>query len=205
MTQSVTQTASATRPLIDLLIPVRPTALRLPLQIVLGVAFLALLAQLEVNIGPVPLTGQTLGVLLLGAAYGGRLGALTLLSYLLVGGFGLGVFSGGGAGWSYLSGATAGYLVGFLIAAPLVGLLAQRGLTRSFGGAVLVMSLGNVLIYLPGLAWLYTFAGQYAPAGTAPLAWTLSAGLVAFIPGDVLKLLVAAALLPLAERVLGRR
>ena len=192
-------------PLIDTLVPVRAASLRVPLQIALGVAFLAVLAQLEFAIGPVPVTGQTLGVLLLGAAYGGRLGAATLLTYLAAGGLGLGVFSGGGAGLAHFSGTTAGYLAGFVLAAALVGTLAQRGLTRSFGGAALVMLLGNALVYLPGLAWLYTFAGQYAPAGTSPLAWTFSAGLLPFIPGDLLKLLLAAALLPLAERLLAKR
>lgn len=193
------------RPLIDALVPLRAPSLRVPLQIALGVAFLALLAQLELTIGPVPVTGQTLGVLLLGAAYGGRLGAATLLAYLAAGGFGLGVFSGGGAGWAHLTGTTAGYLAGFVLAAAAVGTLAQRGLTRSFGGAALAMLLGNALVYLPGLAWLYTFAGQYAPAGASPLAWTLSAGLAPFIAGDALKLLLAAALLPVAERLLAKR
>ena len=193
------------RPLIDALVPVRAVSLRVPLQVVIGVAFLALLAQLELMVGPVPITGQTLGVLLLGAAYGGRLGGATLLAYLAAGGLGLGVFSGGGAGWAHLTGTTAGYLVGFVLAAALVGTLARRGLTRSFGGAALAMLLGNLAVYLPGLAWLYLFAGQYAPAGASPLAWTLTAGLVPFIPGDLVKLLVAAALLPLAERVLAER
>ena len=193
------------RPLIDTLVPIRAASLRVPLQIVLGVAFMALLTQLEFAVGPVPVTGQTFGVLLLGAAYGGRLGAATLLAYLAAGALGLGVFSGGGAGLAHFSGTTAGYLAGFVLAAALVGTLAQRGLTRSFGGAALVMLLGNIVIYLPGLAWLYTFAGQYAPAGTSPLEWTLSAGLLPFIPGDVLKLLLAAALLPLAERLLAKR
>ena len=194
-----------TRPLIDTLVPVRAASLRVPLQIVLGVAFMALLTQLEFAVGPVPVTGQTLGVLLLGAAYGGRLGAATLVAYLAAGGLGLGVFSGGGAGLAHFSGTTAGYLAGFVLAAALVGTLAQRGLTRSFGGAALVMLLGTALVYLPGLAWLYTFAGQYAPAGTSPLAWTFSAGLLPFIPGDLLKLLLAAALMPLAERLLAKR
>ena len=82
-----------TRPLIDTLLPVRRTTLRLPLQLALGVVLMALLAQLRIVIGPIPITGQTLGVLLIGAAYGGRLGGLTLLAYLLVGGLGFGVFS----------------------------------------------------------------------------------------------------------------
>ena len=67
------------------------------------------------------------------------------------------------------------------------------------------MLLGNVLIYLPGLVWLGTFAAKYAPAGVSPLTWTLNAGLVPFIPGDLLKLVAAAALLPLAERLLSSR
>ena len=194
-----------TRPLIDTLLPVRSATLRLPLQLVLGVVLMALLAQLRIVIGPVPITGQTLGVLLIGAAYGPRLGGLTLLAYLLVGGFGFGVFSGGGSGWAYLSGATAGYLVSYPLVAAFVGWLSQRGLTRTFAGTALVMVLGNVLIYLPGLAWLYTFATEFAPAGASPLAWTLGAGLTPFIPGDVLKLLLAAALLPLAWRLVGER
>ncbi len=194
-----------TRPLIDTLLPVRSTTLRLPLQLALGVVLMALLAQLRIVVGPVPITGQTLGVLLLGAAYGFRLGGLTLLAYLLVGGLGLGVFSGGGSGWAHLSGTTAGYLISYPLVAALVGWLSQRGLTRTFAGTALVMVLGNVLIYLPGLAWLYTFAAEFAPAGASPLSWTLQAGLMPFIPGDILKLLLAAALLPLAWRLVGER
>ncbi len=196
---------NTTRPLIDTLLPVQGAALRLSLQLTLGVVLMALLAQLRVTIGPVPITGQTLGVLLIGAAYGPRLGGLTLLAYLLVGGLGFGVFSGGGSGWAYLSGATAGYLVSYPLVAAFVGWLSQRGLTHTFAGTALVMVLGNVLIYLPGLAWLYTFAAEFAPAGASPLAWTLGAGLAPFIPGDVLKLLLAAALLPLAWRLVGER
>jgi biotin transport system substrate-specific component len=198
-------TNTLSRPLIDTLVPVRAATLRVPLQVFLGVLLMALLAQLEVTIGPVPITGQTLGVLLIGAAYGGSLGGTTLLAYLLVGGFGFGVFSGGGAGWGHFTGASAGYLVGFPFVAALVGYLSQRGLTRTFTGTALVMLLGNLLDYLFGLAWLYTFAGQYAPAGVSPLSWTLGAGLLPFLPGDILKLLVAAALLPLAWRLLGKR
>ncbi len=197
-------TTTLSRPLIDTLIPVRSAALRIPLQIALGVALMALLAQLELTIGPVPITGQTLGVLLLGAAYGGSLGGLTLLAYLVVGSVGFGVFSGGGAGLVHFTGTTAGYLVSFPFVAAFVGYLSQRGLTRTFSGAALVMLLGNVFIYLPGLAWLTTFAERYAPAGVAPFSWALNVGLVPFIAGDVLKLLVAAALLPLAWRLLGQ-
>ncbi len=191
--------------MIDTLIPVRAAALRIPLQLALGVLLMALLAQLEVNIGPVPVTGQTLGVLLIGAAYGGSLGSLTLLAYLTIGGFGFGVFHGGGAGWSHLSGTTAGYLASYPFVAALVGYLAQRGFTQTFMSTALVMFAGNVLIYLPGLAWLGTFAGSYAPAGVSPLLWTLQAGLAPFIVGDVIKLLLAATLVPLAWRLVGKK
>ena len=198
-------TSTLSRPLVDKLVPVRSAALRVPLQIALGVVVMALLTRLEFSIGPVPITGQTFGVLLLGAAYGGSLGGLTLLAYLLVGGFGLSIFSGGGAGWAQFTGTTAGYLVSFPFAAALVGYLAQRGQTRTFSGAAWVMLLGNALIYLPGLAWLGTFAVKYTPAGVSPVSWTLNAGLVPFIPGDLLKLVAAAALLPLAERLLSSK
>jgi len=166
---------------------------------------MALSAQLEVNIGPVPITGQTLGVLLIGAAYGLSLGSLTMIAYLVVGGFGLGVFSGGGAGWAHFTGTTAGYLFSYPFAAALTGYLAQRGWDRTFSTTALAMLLGNVLIYLPGLLWLGAFAAQYAPAGVSAAAWTLNAGLLPFIPGDLVKLLLAASLLPSAWRLLGKR
>lgn len=185
-----------TPPLIHRLIPIRVGYLRLPVQLVLGVAFLALLAQLRIDIGPVPLTGQTLGVLLLGAAYGLRLGSLTMLLYLLLGGAGLGVFAGGAAGWSVLTGITGGYLVGFVLAAALVGYLAQRGWTHSAKGTIAAMLLGNVVIYIPGLSWLAQFAPDWATA----LQW----GLYPFILGDLLKLIIAAGLLPPLTRYLSR-
>lgn len=117
------------KPLISHILPVTHPILKALLQVGLGVIFIALLAQVRLELGPVPITGQTLGVLLIGAAYGLSLGTLTLVSYLIVGGLGLGVFAGGAAGWSVLSGMTAGYLLGFVLAAAVVGYLAQRGWT----------------------------------------------------------------------------
>lgn len=184
-------------PLIDRLLPLPSRVLRVPLQVAAGVLALALLAQLEVAIGPVPATGQTLGVLLIGAAYGLSLGSLTLLAYLVVGTAGFGVFAGGSSGLATLTGATAGYLAGFVLAAAVVGFLGQRGWTRSFSLTALAMLVGNVLIYLPGLFWLR----QMAPDWPTTLAW----GLLPFIPGDLLKLALAAALLPTAWRLLGRK
>lgn len=191
--------------MIDTLVPLRRAALRVPLQLSLGVLLMALLAQVRLELGPVPITGQTLGVLLIGASYGLRLGGLTMLLYLLVGGLGFGVFTGAGAGWSHFSGTTAGYLLSFPVAAAFVGYLTQRGWGRRISAAALAMFLGNVLIYLPGLLWLGTFAAQYAPAGTSALSWTLGAGLWPFIVGDLFKLALAAALLPGVWRLLGHK
>ena len=185
------------RPLINRLIPIRQDALRIPLQLVFGVALMALLAQIEFNIGPVPITGQTFGVLLIGAAYGLGMGSLTMVLYLVLAGFGTPIFSGGGAGWAHFTGATAGYLVGFPFAAALVGFLAQRGWDKRFSTTALAMLLGNIIIYIPGLLWL----AQIAPDTQTALQW----GLIPFIPGDVLKLLLASSLLPTAWKLLGRR
>ena len=187
----------STGPLIQRLVRIENRTLRTALLIALGIAFLALLAQVRVEIGPVPITGQTLGVLLLGAAYGAGLGAATLAAYLLVGGLGLPVFTGFGAGFATFAGATGGYLVGFVIAAGLVGWLAQRGWDRSAAGTAAAMILGNMVIYLCGVAWLSTIAPD---VGTA-IVW----GVTPFLAGDAVKLAVAVVLLPLAWRLLGER
>ena len=182
-------------PLAHRLLPKVSPVLRALLQIVGGVALLALLAQVRVQVGPVPLTGQTLGVLLVGAAYGARLGTTTLATYLLVGALGLPVFQGAASGWSYMLGGTGGYLFGFVLAAALVGYLAERGWDRQFGFAALAMLLGNVLIYVPGLLWLSRFAPDWAT--------TVQWGLTPFVVGDLLKLVIAAGLLPAAWKLLG--
>jgi len=184
-------------PLVDHLVPIRRQALRTTLQIALGVALLALLAQVRFQIGPVPITGQTLGVLLVGGAYGASLGVATVLAYLLAGGLGLAVFSGGAAGWAVLAGPTAGYLLAFPFAAALVGAAADRGWTRGPLRTAAVMTLGSAVVYLLGLAWLDRFAPD--------LATTLAWGLWPFLAGDALKVALAAAALPVAWRWAGRR
>ncbi|NBC95436.1 MAG: biotin transporter BioY [Deinococcus-Thermus bacterium] len=184
-------------PLASRAIPIRRTWLRVAVQIVLGVAFLAALAQVRVQIGPVPITGQTLGVLLIGAGYGASMGLATVALYLLSGGLGLAIFSGGEAGWATLAGPTGGYLLGFPLAAALVGWLAQRGWDARPLATAAAMALGNVVIYTLGLAWL----ARFAPDLPTTLAW----GLWPFLAGDAVKIAAAAALLPVAWRLLGGR
>jgi len=166
------------------------------IHVAVGVAFLALLAHVRVDIGMVPITGQTLGVLLLAAAYGWRLGTLTTGMYLLVGASGVPVFAGS-AGLAVLRGTTAGYLFGFVLAALLVGYLAQRGWDKTPRHTLAVMVLGNLVIYSCGLLWLR----QFAPDWATTLQW----GMTPFLIGDAIKIAVATLLLPTAWRVLGRR
>jgi len=180
---------------------------------VVGSALVAGLAQLSFRLPftPVPVTGQTLGVLLVGAAYGPALGAATLGLYLIWGLVGLPVFAPNADG-SHAAGLevlrtaslTGGYLWGFVVAAGLVGWLSRRGWDRSVRSSIGAMLLGSIAIYAIGVPWLYhalppTIAGEPVTMQTA-----LAYGLYPFIIGDTLKLLAAAGLLPLAWRVLER-
>jgi len=174
----------------------RAKLLRGAVLALIGTALIALSARIQVPMWPVPMTMQTFAVLVIGMAYGARLGAATLVLYLAEGAVGLPVFASGG-GIAYFAGPTTGYLLGFLIAAVLVGWLAERGFDRSVSRAALAMALGTVAIFLPGVAWLSAFLGS-VEAG-------LANGLVPFIPGAVLKLALAAAALPLAWKFLARR
>jgi biotin transport system substrate-specific component len=174
-------------------------AVRLAVLAVLGTLLLTLSAKLHVPFYPVPMTFQTLVVLGLGMAYGWRLGAATVALYLLQGALGLPVFSGTpekGIGLAYLLGPTGGYLFGFFFAAGVCGWLAERGWDRSVITTALAMLIGNVIIYVPGLLWLGGLFGWDKPI----LEW----GLTPFILGDAIKLALAAALMPLAWKLLRR-
>lgn len=165
-------------------------------QIVLilaGSALLALSAQFAFRtpISPVPVTGQTLVVLMIGMAYGSRLGAATVLAYLVEGGMGLPVFANGTAGWPVIMGPTGGYLIGFVAAAFVLGRLAERGIGRGPVSTSLAMAIGTVIIYAAGVSWLGQFIG---------FDKAVAAGMVPFLYGDALKLIVAAGLMPLAWR-----
>jgi biotin transport system substrate-specific component len=164
-----------------------------------GALFLALCAQISFDLPftPVPITLQTFGVLLIGAAYGTWRGGITAAVYLLMGIVGLPVYADRTHGLDVVLGATGGYLIGFVVAAAVVGWLAQRQWDRRFSSAVAAMLTGTVIIYLFGLIWLKQDQGL-------DLATTLEYGLYPFVPGDLLKLYLAGALLPGAWRLVRR-
>lgn len=169
---------------------------RQALLVVGGALFTALLAQVSVRLPftPVPITLQTLSVLLVGTALGARRGALALAFYVLLGSVGLPVFAGGTGGLTRLVGPTGGYLLGFVVAAWLAGWLAERRFDRTPGRSLFTMVLANLMIYAFGLPWLAFYVG-----------WNhvLLYGFLPFIVGDTLKLLLASGLLPVAWRVVG--
>ena len=164
--------------------------------VALGVAALTLAAKIRVPMWPVPVTMQTFAVLTLGAVYGARLGLVTLLAYLALGLAGVAVFTGEGTGFAYMAGPTGGYLVGFALAAAAVGALARRGWDRSVAGMVGALLIGNAVIYAVGLPWMaWLFAAEHG------MAWVLQYGMLNFLPGDLLKLALAALLVPALWRI----
>lgn len=166
------------------------------LLVLAGAGLVSLAAQIEIPLSftPVPISGQTFAVLLVGASLGPLLGASSLLLYFCVGLIGAPVYSGGDSGWEIVKGATGGYLVGFIVAAALTGWLAQRQWDRRFNSAVAAMLSGSVVIYLFGLPWL-------AHVANLDLSGTLEAGLYPFVVGDLVKLYLAGMLLPGAWRL----
>jgi biotin transport system substrate-specific component len=166
--------------------------------IVAGVGLTAGLAQLAVPLWPVPITGQSLAVLLVGATLGTVRGGLTMLAYALVGLVGLPVFSDGSAGAHVLLGPTGGYIVGFIASAALVGWLAERAWDRKLVKAGLTFLAGTVTTFAFGLPWLAVALGLN-------LDQTLQGGLYPFIIGGIVKAAVAAGILPLAWKLTDRR
>jgi biotin transport system substrate-specific component len=156
-----------------------------------GVAFLALLAQITVPVpgSPVPVTGQTLGVLLLGSAYGASLGFTTFATYLLVGFLGAPVFASGAHGLSRITGATGGYLVGMLVASLLTGYLAGRKWDQRIKTVIPTMLLGDLVIFSAGLFWLHHSIH-------ATWATTFKFGFTPFILGEVIKIAIASTTMP---------
>lgn len=164
------------------------------LLIIGGSLLVALAAQISIPLQPVPITGQTFGVLLIGMLLGPWRGAAALMLYLAEGALGLPFFAGGTGGYAILTGATGGYLIGFVFAAFVTGWLAQLGWDRNFFKTALIMLAGNIILYVPGLIWLGT---------VLPDTDALQIGLIPFIPGDLFKLAVATALMPSLWRFFG--
>lgn len=164
--------------------------------IVAGSILLALSAQLVIPLPFVSVTAQTGVVLLLGALLGRMRGVLCVLTYIGEGLAGLPVFMGGGKGLAHLLGPTGGFLIGFVAAVFIVGLLAEKGWDRKFWSTLLAMFLGNITIYICGLAWLYNFVGPEK---------VLQIGLFPFIAGDIIKMIFATMLLPLGWKITKHR
>ena len=181
----------------------RSSALTQVLFVAAGVAFIALLAQIALPVpgSPVPVTGQTLAVLLIGTTYGARLGVLTFATYLLAGVAGAPIFAPSGTsanhGIDRLIGATGGYLVGMLVASLVLGYLADRKADQKFRTSFPALLLGDAIIFTFGLLWLQQ---------TLDLSWskTIAAGFTPFILGEALKIAITATSLPLVWRRISR-
>jgi len=166
--------------------------------IVAGSLFILLTAQIYIARSPVPLTGQTFGVLVAAGALGARRGFASVGLYIALGLVGLPFFAEGKGGLGVLVGPSGGYLVGFLVAGIIVGRLAELGWDRHLGGAIAMMLGGSIVIYAIGLPWLKAVTGM-------SLDDTIKNGLTPFILWDAAKLAVAAAMFPAAWWLIGRR
>lgn len=162
--------------------------------IVCGSLLIGLCAQVSIG-WPIPVTGQTFAVLMTGALFGARRGSLCVLAYIAEGAAGLPVFAAGRAGLGVLLGPTGGYLAGFIVAAYVTGRLAEKGWDRRIWTTVLAMVFGNVVIYAFGVGWLCQIVG---------IKSVLAVGLYPFIGGDLLKIALAAVLLPSGWKLLGK-
>jgi biotin transport system substrate-specific component len=194
-------TLAVSRPtMIDRLWPETASpALRWAVLIAVGSLLLTASAKAQVPMWPVPMTMQSFVALVLGMAYGSRLAGATVAIYLFQGAIGLPVFAGTpekGIGLAYLAGPTGGYLIGFLVSAVAVGWLAERGWDRSLLRSAAAMTIGTALLFVLGVSWLAVLIGWEK---------AIAAGLVPFLLGSVLKLALAATILPVCWTVLDRR
>jgi biotin transport system substrate-specific component len=161
------------------------SALQKLLLVLGGTLFIALAAQVSVPMFPVPMTLQTLAILIVGLTFGARLGAATLLAYLAQGAAGLPVFAGGQATLAYMMGPTGGFLIGFVAMAWLAGAAVERGLARGIAGTAAVALAATALLYLPGVAWLTAIT-------PLTLGGAVEAGMLPFLAGDAVKAVLAA-------------
>jgi biotin transport system substrate-specific component len=207
------ETAAARDVLTEAIWPAEGRALvaKRAVLVVLGIVALTLAAQVKVPVWPSPVMMNlgTFAVLTIAAAYGPRLGLVTMAGWLLIGALGFDVFQSSTAahhGLAYMTGPTGGYLAGYLFATLALGFAARRGWDRSVGGMAAALLAGNVLIYVPGLLWLgYLVAnGLFDPAKYASV-WeqTLAWGLTPFLVGDLVKLVLAALIVPGLWKLVG--
>ncbi len=177
--------------------------------VIAGALFIALTAIVSIRLpnDPVPITGQTFGVLAVGTALGLRRGLLAALLYIVIGAIGVPAFAEHRGGIGVIAtvqdgrlvlGATGGYLVGFVLAAAAVGRLAELGWDRRIAGSLAAMAIGSVLVYAVGLPWLAAATGMSTSE-------TIANGLTPFIAGDLLKLAIAAGIFPVAWWIVGHR
>ena len=173
-------------------------ALRAIVLVVAGTALLTLSAKIRLPLPYVPMTLQTLVVLVIGAAYGWRLGVTTIIAYLAEGAAGLPVFAGPVGGLAPLTGPTAGYLFGFVAAAFIAGWLSERGWDRSVPRLFIAMGIGHIVILFAGFAWL-----AFGVRLGIEKAWLV--GVMPFIAASVIKNALGAGLIPAIRRVVDRR
>jgi len=166
---------------------------------VVGVVLLTLSAKMKIPFYPIPMTMQTFVVLGLAMVYGWKLGAVTVIFYLISGAMGMPVFAGTpekGIGIAYMAGPTGGYLLGFVLAATVTGFLAEKGWDRKILTTFGAMLIGNILIYVPGLIWLGNLFGWDKPIfewGMAPFLWA-----------DLVKIILAMIVFPLAWKMVNK-
>jgi biotin transport system substrate-specific component len=167
--------------------------------LVIGFSLLTFLAaQVVIPVGPIPITGSTFAVLLTGALLGSRLGAMAMIAYLIEGASGLPFFAGFHGGLLHLMGPTGGYLIAFPAAAYITGAFAEHGWDRRFLTAAAAMAIGSAIVMLSGWAWFSVIMH------TSPML-TVYATVIKFIPGDIIKISLAAAVLPSGWKLVGRR
>lgn len=159
-------------------------------MILCSVIFLAVMANLRIQLWPVPITMQTFGVFVIAFFFGSKKGLLSILAYILAGVVGFGVFSGKASGIAALMGPTGGYLIGFLATVFIVGYMIEKGFGRTRKSVLLCMLTGSLIIYLFGLIGLRFYFADYS------MLKILSIGIVPFLIGDFLKILGAVALFP---------
>lgn len=189
-----TQILSGSHNFVDEIFDLKNSLGRHLLIALVGSWFIAGLAQVSISLplNPVPITGQTFGVLLIGCLLGTRKAGLASLLYLFQGGLGLPFFAKGSAGVAVLVGPTGGYLIGMVLAAVVVGSLAELRLDQKFKSSIPLFLIGHVLIFTCGLLWLGQFVGYEK---------VVTLGLVPFLPGLVFKTLLAAFVCRLVRRI----